>query len=218
MRRDLIIGIAVSLLVHGGVVYFGEILGHRKHLPPPQQKLPAIQIIEMPPIQPETQEVPNPDQQQAPQDFAPPMQADIPQMTADTTFVQQLQPPPPADMQINRSAIVIPKNSGNWVKGLGEIFDISKLDQIPVATVQVQPQYPFEMRRAGITGTVIVNFIVDTNGNVHDAYAASSTQRDFEQSAVTAVSHWKFRPGRKGGRAVNSRMQVPIVFRLDNND
>jgi protein TonB len=99
-----------------------------------------------------------------------------------------------------------------------EVFDISKLDQIPVATVQVRPQYPFEMRRAGISGQVVVDFIVDTSGLVHNAYAASSTQRDFESSAVQAVSKWRFRPGRKGGRAVNTHMQVPIVFTLNAED
>ena len=71
------------------------------------------------------------------------------------------------------------------------------------------------MRRAGITGEVVVEFIVDANGDVRNAFAVRSTQRDFEQAAVQAVSKWKFRPGKKGGRAVNTRMQVPIVFTLN---
>jgi len=28
------------------------------------------------------------------------------------------------------------------------------------------------------------------------------------------VSKWRFRPGKKGGRAVNTRMAVPIVFNI----
>ena len=35
------------------------------------------------------------------------------------------------------------------------------------------------------------------------------------QVAIQAVGKWTFRPGRKGGRAVNTRMQVPIVFSLN---
>jgi protein TonB len=31
---------------------------------------------------------------------------------------------------------------------------------------------------------------------------------------VQAVSKWKFRPGKKGGRNVNTKMQVPIVFSI----
>ncbi len=68
------------------------------------------------------------------------------------------------------------------------------------------------MRRAGITGDVNVGFIVDSDGNVRDAYPISSSHREFEVPAVQAVSKWKFRPGRRGGKAVNTRMSVPIVF------
>lgn len=215
----LITGSLVSGGILFGVFYLGGILASRPKAPPPKVEMPKIELIEMPKIEPDTEDVPDPNQQQQqPQDFAPPMQADVPQMVTDTSFVQQLQPPPPENMQINKSAIIIPQNTGNWAKGLGEIFDISKLDQIPQATIQVKPQYPFEMRRAGISGQVLVDFIVDTDGNVRNAYAASSTQRDFEQAAVTAVSKWKFKPGRKGGRAVNTHMQVPIVFSLNNED
>jgi protein TonB len=71
------------------------------------------------------------------------------------------------------------------------------------------------MRRAGITGEVLVEFIVDANGDVRNAYAVRSTQREFETAAVQAVSKWKFRPGKRGGKAVNTRMQQPISFSLN---
>jgi protein TonB len=70
------------------------------------------------------------------------------------------------------------------------------------------------MRRLGISGEVTVDFIVDPNGNVRNATAVHSSQREFEESACTAVSKWKFNPGRKGGRPVFVHMQVPIVFTL----
>ncbi len=218
MRRDLIIGIIFSLLVHGGVAYFGEIIAHQPKPPPPKDDVPKVQLIEMPKIEPDEQEVVDDNQQQTtPQDYAPPMLNDVPQMVTDTSFVQQIQPPPPENM-VNKSAIVIPQNTGNWAKGIGQIFDISQLDQQPVPTGQVKPQYPFEMRRAGISGQVVVDFIVDTLGNVRNAYAVSSTQREFEQAAVTAVAKWHFRPGRRQGHNVNVHMQVPIVFSLNNEE
>jgi protein TonB len=71
------------------------------------------------------------------------------------------------------------------------------------------------MRRAGIAGEVVVDFIVDTHGDVQNAYAIRSSQREFEAAAVQAVSKWKFKPGRKGGRDVPTHMQVPIVFTLN---
>ena len=217
MRRDLIIGLLVSILVHGGVVWVGEVASHHKAPPRPKKEAAVIELIEMPKLEPDEPDVVDQNQTtQAAQDFAPPMQNDVPTMATDTSFVQKLQPPAPEGMQV-KNAIVIPQNNTGWGKGV-EVFDISKLDQVPVPILQTRPQYPFEMRRDGISGQVVVDFIVDTTGTVRNAYAASSSQHEFEASAVEAVSKWRFRPGKKGGRAVNTHMQVPIVFTLNSGE
>jgi protein TonB len=215
MRRDLIIGLLVSIAIHGGIAWLGEIKPSAPKQKP-KEDVPTIQLMEMPKVEPdepdpvETDEAPP-----KPADFAPPMQTDVPQIVTDTSFVQKLQPPPPEGLTINKGAITIPQGQvGGLGKGI-EVFDISKLDQQPVAKFQARPQYPFEMRRAGIAGEVLVDFIVDSNGDVRNAYAARSSQREFESAAVQAVSKWKFRPGKKGGRNVNTHMQVPIVFTLN---
>jgi RNA polymerase sigma factor (sigma-70 family) len=101
-------------------------------------------------------------------------------------------------------------------KSNGVVFDISQLDRMPTPKFQARPQYPVEMRSAGVGGEVVVDFIVDRNGDVQKAYAARSSQREFEAAAVMAVSKWKFKPGQKGGGDVNTHMQVPIVFTLNN--
>ncbi len=217
MRRDLIIGILVSVLVHGGSAWVGELASHKKAATKIKKEAPAIEVIEMPKIEPDEPDVVDESKStQAAQDFAPPMQNDVPQMATDTSFVQKLQPPPPEGMQV-KNAIQIPQANSGWGKGV-EVFDISKLDQVPVPVLQTRPQYPFEMRRDGISGQVVVDFIVDTTGTVRNAYAASSSQHEFEASAVEAVSKWRFRPGKKGGRAVNTHMQVPIVFTLNSGE
>ena len=215
MRRDLIIGLLVSFVLHGGIVWLGELepaVAPQK----PKEEVPTIQLMEMPKLEPdEPEKVDTDEAPPKPVDFAPPMQTDVPQIVTDTSFVQKLQPPPPDGLTINKGAITIPQGQvGGLGKGI-EVFDISKLDQAPVAKFQARPQYPFEMRRAGIAGEVLVDFIVDSNGDVRNAYAARSSQREFESAAVQAVSKWKFRPGKKGGRNVNTHMQVPIVFTLN---
>jgi periplasmic protein TonB len=96
-----------------------------------------------------------------------------------------------------------------------QALDVSKLDQAPVPRFQARPQYPFEMREKKIGGEVVVDFIIDVNGDVRNAYAVRSSRREFEAAAVAAVAKWKFKPGMKGGRAVNTHMQVPIVFTLN---
>ena len=62
-----------------------------------------------------------------------------------------------------------------------------------------------------------VDLIVDPNGEVRNATALRSSQREFEAAAVEAVSRWRFKPGRRAGRNVATHMQVPIVFTLNDN-
>jgi len=212
MRRDLIIGILVSLLLHGGVAGLGSLKSKAKPQKPKEEE--KVIQIEMPPIEPdEPEKVEREENPEPVADFAPPMLTDIPQIAPPDAFVQKIEPPPPEGMKPNVGAITIPQGRISG-KGLGEVFDLNNLDQIPIARLQGKPVYPFEMRRAGMTGTVTVGFVVDANGEVQNAYAISSTQRDFESAAILAVTKWKFRPGRKGGRAVATRMQVPIVFSI----
>lgn len=99
--------------------------------------------------------------------------------------------------------------------GKTQAFAAAQLDQVPAPVFMARPQYPADARKAKRTGEVIVGFIVDSRGNVVNARVVRSTAKEFEAAAVEAVSKWKFKPGRKGGRDVATNMQVPIVFSLD---
>ena len=216
MRRDLIVGLILSLLIHGGLLFGDKLIKFKPKPAPKKEEAPKIQLIEMPKIEPdEPEKVEATDEPTKPLDFAPPMQTDVPQVVTDTSFVQKIQPPPPDNVRPAAGIITIPGDRDmSRFRGI-EVFDLSKLDQQPVAKFQQRPQYPFEMRRAGIAGEVTVDFIVDAHGDVQNAYAIKSSQREFEAAAVQAVNKWKFKPGRKGGRDVNTHMQVPIVFTLN---
>jgi protein TonB len=213
MRRDLVIGFVFTITLEALIAWGGD-LTHFKAKPKVKEEDPMIQIS-MPKIEPDEPDVVE-DQPQTPQDISPPMQNDVPQVVTPDSFVQQIEPPPPDLSAISKNIVKIPETRS----GLGgiEVFDISKLDQQPVAKFQARPQFPFEMRRAGISGEVLVDFIVDTDGAVRNAFAAHSSQREFEAAAVQAVSKWKFRPGRKNGHAVFTHMQVPIVFTLNEDN
>jgi RNA polymerase sigma factor (sigma-70 family) len=97
----------------------------------------------------------------------------------------------------------------------GEVFDVSKVDQIPRPISRQAPRYPAELRNAGTTGEVVIEFVVNESGLVQDLKVVRSTHAEFEEPALEAIAAWKFSPGIKGGQPVNVRMQVPIVFSLN---
>jgi periplasmic protein TonB len=90
-----------------------------------------------------------------------------------------------------------------------------QLDNPPRTRFQVAPMYPFEGKRDGMRGEVLVEFVVDETGAVHDPHVVRSSHRMFDEPTLRAVSKWKFEPGRRGGRVVRFKMSVPVVFNLN---
>ncbi len=93
-------------------------------------------------------------------------------------------------------------------------YEPNRLDRQPRPRMQTRPIYPFEMRRAGIAGQAVVEFIVDRAGNVQQARAVAATNEEFARAAVQSVAEWKFSPGMKDGRPVDTIMRTPITFGL----
>ncbi len=223
MRRDLIIAIFVSLGLHGGVAVSGQFIKDKPPVAEEPAETPTIALDMPPPPEPEEPEV-NEDvvAEDAPTevaDLAPPMQNDVPSAVINSPFVQQMQaPPPPGMSRPSGGNITIPTNtrpSTTAGKPLGNIFDLAALDQRPEARVRIKPVYPFDLRRSGLKGEVTVGFIVDANGDVREPYIIKSSNAGFEQAALDTVLKWKFKPGKKGGTAVNTRVAQPIIFSLN---
>ena len=95
----------------------------------------------------------------------------------------------------------VPRDGGNPLPG---VTDWKLLDRVPRARLQPAPVYPLELRKSGVEGTVVVEFLVDETGNVYHAVILSATTAGFEEAALRAVAKWKFEPGRRGGLPVRS--------------
>jgi protein TonB len=219
MKTDLVIAIIFAILVHGGFAVSDRFFKPEAPAAPAAEPTPVMELMALPPVEPDPPERVETSGEAATDiaDMAPPSLADTPSAAIDSTFVQQIQPPPPPGLSRPTGAITIPvgrPSGGAGGSGMGNIFDLASLDQQPVVRFQARPNYPIEMRRAGISGEVVVRFVVDAEGNVRDAHAVRSSLRDFESEAINAVLKWKFRPGKKGGVAVNTRIQIPIKFNL----
>lgn len=97
----------------------------------------------------------------------------------------------------------------------GTAFLLKDLDDKPVNTRTVAPRYPVELRHDGVSGTVLLRFVVDSRGDVVDPVVVKSDYAEFGRAAVDAILRWKFKPGRKNGRSVNTLMEIPMVFSVD---
>jgi protein TonB len=224
MHRDQLLGILIALLIHAGFA-FGHYLipDGSRNKNADAGDIPTIAITPMPILEPEP---PDPAEADMPVDAEPvdlsdlappPMQADTPAVTAPSVFQQKLQPPPPPNLGGPTGAITIPKGNFGAAAGAGlkGLFDLAALDQRPVPRFTPRPTYPYEMRRARISGEVVLGFIVDSEGNVLNPYIISSTNPAFEAEALRAIARWKFRPGKKGGVSVSTRnVQLPLAFNL----
>jgi protein TonB len=78
------------------------------------------------------------------------------------------------------------------------------------------PSYPIQLRLARVEGRVLLQFVVDTQGNVEPGSVTvlQSAHRLFDAPARQAILSCRYRPGRFANRAVRVRVQAPVVFRL----
>jgi protein TonB len=207
MRRDIIIAFLIVLSAHIGVALVPK-HGVKRKLA--EDDSPKVTIV-IPPMPIEDEPVKNDEPDEAPV-VAPPALADIPTTVPVDAFVTPVEPPQPANLNVGSANVSVPRANLKGVK----IFDLADLDQQPVARFQSPINYPFEMKRNGTVGTVQVGFICDSEGHVQDAHVlVSSGSNELDQAAVSGVSKWIFKPGKRGGHAVNARMEIPIAFKLD---
>ncbi len=127
--------------------------------------------------------------------------------------------PPAAPLPTTYSPTILPgvfgSLDGTDAPGAGgPILNFTGLDNTPHTRSQVAPVYPGELKTAGITGEVLVTFVVDESGRVSHARVVRSTDSRFEAATLRAVERWRFEPGKKNGRTVRFRMEVPVMFNL----
>jgi periplasmic protein TonB len=96
------------------------------------------------------------------------------------------------------------------------IYNLKDLDTPPKAkSPRATPLYPFSLKKAGIQGEAIIRFVVDVSGSVRDVEVVSANHPAFGRAAADAVAKWRFQPGIKNGQPVNTRMQIPIGFYIN---
>ena len=217
MKREFALPIAFAAALHGAVL-FGFSKSPRAAPPPKEDTF--ICGLTMMPAEPEplielADPVPHARPRTEPDRPTPLVSPEPPVIRSDPTFVIT---PPVVSVDGIDSGILIeipahPRGPGG--EGMGDIISPGLLDNPPRARLQAAPLYPYEAKRDGVRGEVLVEFMVDESGAVVDPRVVHATHRMFEEASVRAVGKWRFEPGRRNGRIVRFRMSVPVVFNLN---
>ncbi len=89
-----------------------------------------------------------------------------------------------------------------------------------LALISRNVQYPAEARQANIEGTVVVSFVVETDGRMSDLRVVKDIGGGCGAEALRVIqalgeAGLRWRPAQLGGKAVRMRQALPLRFRLE---
>lgn len=120
---------------------------------------------------------------------------------AELNLDQELEMPPPPQEEEEEDFFVI----------------VEKMPKIKGGLVSIQQcvEYPEMARKAGIEGRVIVQFIVNENGEVEEnPKVVRGIGGGADEEALRCVKRAEFTPGMQRGEPVRVQFTVPVVYNL----
>ena len=79
---------------------------------------------------------------------------------------------------------------------------------------EVKPDYTEDARRRNLTGDVVLEIVVRSDGRVGAVRIVRGLGGGLDQRAVDAVRQWRFSPARRSGTPVDVAVEVAVEFRL----
>ena len=76
------------------------------------------------------------------------------------------------------------------------------------------PRYPFEAKRARIQGTVQLNAVIKRDGSLAQLHVITSPHAALTQSALAAVSQWRYSPTYLNGEPVEVETNISVNYTL----
>jgi TonB family protein len=97
----------------------------------------------------------------------------------------------------------------------GEAVDVSVVERAPrVLGNAISPRYPSALRESGISGQVVIRFVIDTLGRAEQGSVVvlEATHPLFAESVKNVLGSYRFSPGEIAGRKLRTLVQLPFTF------
>ena len=92
-----------------------------------------------------------------------------------------------------------------------KVYDVGPGITQPRITKQVMPHYP-DTHGVKLEGSITIALVVSSGGMPEHERVVKGIEKDIDQSALDAVSQWRFDPAKKDGKAVAVRIAVELEF------
>src|SRR5437588_10789960 len=191
-RQRWRVGVAfgAAVLIHFAVIALANAHRDTKAEEPSGDGFPEITILDPSPVDEPPANVDD--------------QAPTPPPIDESSFPEDTPTPPPVPRQVAKPVTPIAKPTHGMPASL-------RMPSARVLAVSApRPEYPYEARRARITGSGIAVMVVDpANGVVTDALMSESTGSPaLDNAAIAGFRRWRFKPG------TASEVKVPITFTM----
>ncbi|MDQ6799697.1 MAG: TonB family protein [Acidobacteriota bacterium] len=80
---------------------------------------------------------------------------------------------------------------------------------------RVYPDYPEDQQLAGLQDTVVIRYIIGTDGWIKELNILQhAKQKAFDEATIKALREWRFRPLMQDGRAIEVVHELTVFFEL----
>lgn len=93
----------------------------------------------------------------------------------------------------------------------------SEITRLPKVKREVKAQYPAEAKTAGVDGPVLLEILIDREGQVRQVKVISGPGHGLNESAVAALKNFEFQPAFKGKESVAVKIRYTYRFKLEVN-
>lgn len=92
-----------------------------------------------------------------------------------------------------------------------KVYDMGPGITQPRVTKQVMPHYP-DRHGVKLEGSITLEVVVSSHGLPKNPRVVKGIEKDIDDSAIDAVSQWRFDPGKKDDKPVAVRVLLELEF------